>query len=203
MSKCGERIREMRTANNWDVRDLAPMVGTSIASISRWENGVNMPKAKDIEAMAKIFNVNPVWLMGLDDVPKYVVNNTESKPIPVVGAIAAGQPITASEYIESYEYVDEDSSVDFCLRVRGDSMKNARIHDGDIVYVRKQSDVDSGEIAVVLINDEDATLKRVIKDEKGVVLMPENPDYSPMIFRKSDMKNVKILGKVMAVKFEV
>src|SRR5574344_1444930 len=103
MSKCGERIKEMRDANNWDVRDLAPMVGTSIASISRRENGINMPKAKDIKAMAKIFNVNPVWLMGLDDVPKYVVNDTESKPIPVVGAIAAGLPITASEYIESYE----------------------------------------------------------------------------------------------------
>lgn len=203
MSKCGERIKEMREAHSWKVRDLAPMVGTSIASLSRWESGINMPKAKEIKAMAKIFNVNPVWLMGLDDVPKYVVNNTESKPIPVVGAIAAGQPITASEYIESYEYVEEGSSVDFCLRVRGDSMKNARIYDGDIVYVRKQSDVDSGEIAVVLINDEDATLKRVIKDENGIILMPENPEYLPMIFRKSGMKDVKILGKVIAVKFEV
>jgi len=201
MSITGKRINEMRESHGWTDQDLAERVGTSKASISRWENGLFMPKSEDIKKLAVIFGVSPVWLMGMD-VSKYV-SIEGNKPIPVIGVIAAGKPIIANENIEAYEYVEKDRQIDFCLLVKGDSMKNARICNGDTVFVKKQSDVESGEIAVVLIDGEEATLKRVIKDDKGIILMPENPDYKPIILRKSDMKDVKILGKVVSVKFEV
>lgn len=150
MSKCGERIKEMRDLNGWSVRELAEKINSSEASISRWENGLYMPKAKDIGALADLFKINPVWLMGLDGVSKYVTKK-EAKAVPLVGNIAAGQPTIANEQIEDYEFIPEGQEIDFCLRVQGNSMKNARIYDGDIIFIRKQSDVDSGEIAVVII----------------------------------------------------
>lgn len=128
-------------------------------------------------------------------------------PIPVIGVVHAGIPTFAKEDIESYEYIDpseiSNPHLYFYLRVEGDSMENARIYAGDLVFVRKQSDVESGDIAVVMIDDELATLKRVIKKKDTLVLQPENSKYAALIFKDKDLDRVHIIGKVLHVKFKL
>lgn len=197
-----QRLKQAREEKGLTVRELAEMINTSAATISRYENAIHEPKSNTIALLAEKLGVNPAWLMGAD-VDKYEIEESKRKPaklIPILGAITCGEPILAVENIEGYEYADDDS--DFCLIARGDSMINARIYDGDLVFVRRQDDVDSGDIAVVLIDDE-ATIKRVIKANGTLILQPENPQYSPIVITKKDKRAVRILGKVIAVKFKV
>ncbi|MGF7184625.1 repressor LexA [Desulfitispora alkaliphila] len=119
------------------------------------------------------------------------------KQVPVLGSIAVGEAILAEEYIERYEYVPEHVNVDFCLRIKGDSMIGARILDGDIVCIRRQLDLENGEIGAVIINGEEATFKRFYKLNDSIILRSENPHYQDFIFSKEDMCAVKILGKAM------
>lgn len=116
--------------------------------------------------------------------------------VPLLGTIACGEPILAAENIEDNVEVPENIHADFALRCKGDSMINARIHDGDIVYIRQQPAVNNGEIAAVLIGDE-ATLKRVYVYEDHVVLQPENPAYEPLVYFGETMSTVRILGKAV------
>lgn len=116
--------------------------------------------------------------------------------VPLLGTIACGEPILAAENIEDNVEIPEHIHADFALRCKGDSMINARIHDGDIVYIRQQPAVNNGEIAAVLIGDE-ATLKRVYVYEDHVVLQPENPAYAPLVYFKDAMQAVRILGKAV------
>lgn len=121
----------------------------------------------------------------------------KTKLVPLVGTIACGTPILAEENIEDYLKADENLPADFALRCKGDSMINSRIYDGDIVYIRKQSDVDDGEIAAVLIGEE-ATLKKVYKYPNKVVLRASNPIYDDMVYTNEELENVMILGKAVA-----
>ena len=126
------------------------------------------------------------------------------KRLPMLGNVACGEPIFAEE--DHTAYVDADANVDadFCLTAQGDSMINARIFDGDILFVKKQSSVQDGEIAVVLIEDS-ATVKRVYYDKENSVLtlIPENPTHKPMRFTGSQLEQIRILGKVIAGQYEI
>lgn len=121
----------------------------------------------------------------------------KTKKVPLVGTIACGEPITAVENIEDYISMPENVHADFCLRCKGDSMINARIFDGDIVYIRQQPDVENGEIAAVLIENE-ATLKRVFKHKDSLELRAENPTFSPMYYEGAELEGIRILGKAVA-----
>ena len=118
------------------------------------------------------------------------------KKIPLLGEIAAGQPIFASEQYECYSPAD-DYGADFCLRVHGYSMVGAGIQDGTVVFILKQEDVDDGDIAAVLIDDE-ATLKRVYHSADSITLVAENPKYKPLVYTKKQSKNIRILGKAVS-----
>jgi len=199
----GQRLKEVREEKNLTTRELGEMLGTTAATISRYETGIHDPKRVFIQQTASTLNVNPAWLMGAN-VDKYIEkDDLMFKRVPILGTIAAGQPILAEEHIEGYEYVPENSNIDFCLRVKGDSMINARIYDGDIVYIRKQPDVENGEIAAVIVDGENATLKRVYKINGSVILRPENQNYKEMVFSKKDLKEVNVLGKAIFFKSEV
>ena len=115
--------------------------------------------------------------------------------IPLLGAIAAGQPIYAEQALDTAQ-CDASMHCDFALRVRGDSMVGARIHDGDIVFIRRQDDVDDGQIAAVIIDDE-ATLKRVYHIRNGLQLLSENPKYPPMVFTLQEYGSIRILGRAV------
>jgi len=122
--------------------------------------------------------------------------------IPLLGKVSAGQPILAEEDFECYFEVDTDIKGDFCLHVNGDSMVNARINDGDIVFIRQQPDVNDGEIGVVLIDDE-ATLKRVYKNNGSITLVAENTKYKPIVISGKETIDVRILGKAVAFQSDV
>ena len=117
--------------------------------------------------------------------------------VPLIGAIACGSPILAEENIEEYVDLPKHIRADFALTCRGDSMIGADIHDGDVVYIRQQAQVRSGQIAAVLIDDE-ATLKRVYLNGETVVLQPENPSYAPLVFSGPDAAALRILGLAVA-----
>lgn len=114
-----------------------------------------------------------------------------------LGEIACGEPIFADEQYETYIELDSDIHADFVLKAKGDSMINARIHDGDIVFIKEQPNVNDGEIAAVIIDDE-ATLKRVYKFDDYIMLNAENPAYKPIQINKTDTKNVRIIGKAIS-----
>lgn len=122
----------------------------------------------------------------------------------MLGTIACGEPIFTDEDRESYVMVGTEIRADFCLKCQGDSMINARIHDGDIVFIRKQDIVDNGEIAAVIIDDE-ATLKRFYyyKEQNMVILRPENSKYKDIILTGEQLERVKVLGKAVAFQSDV
>lgn len=190
-----------------DLIDLLKIKNIFISKsmISKWENRKEEPsRFHDVGAIADIFGVTADYLIGLTD-ERYDKNpNVKGyKRIPLLGSIAAGVPILAQQNIEDYDYVPGNLHVDFCLRVKGDSMINARIFDGDTVYIRKQPDVENGEVAAVLIDGESATLKRVYKNNGTVILHAENPNYKDMVFAKKDMRQVVIIGKAIRFSSEV
>ena len=201
--KFAQRLLQLMTDNNETIYSLAGHLHLSPSAISRYTSGGMNPKTLTIEAISNKFGINPVWLMGAD-VDKYINDSVPAtKRLPIVGTIAAGQPISAQENIDGYECVPVDFRADFCLRVKGDSMINARILDGDLVYIRQQPDVENGEIAAVLIDQSEATLKRVFKVNGNIILHAENPNYPDMIFGRRDMKQINLLGKAVFFRSEV
>ena len=194
--KLNSRIKERRTALGMTLLDVANALNVKEATVQRYESGeIKNLKHTTVLELAKIFKCTPAYLMGWDE-----NDCTDTKAgvgrLPLLGKIAAGQPILASEECEFFSPID-DTRADFCLRVKGDSMVGAGIKDGDIVFIRKQDCVDDGEIAAVLVDDE-ATLKRVYLTDDTVTLISENPKYKPMIYTKKQCKNIRILGKAVA-----
>ena len=150
--------------------------------------GWDEPETEDIVSSNKYNNVFPI----------------KTHKIPLLGDIACGEPIFASEDKESYVLAGTDIRADFCLRACGDSMINARIYDGDIVFIREQPMVEKGEIAAVIINDE-ATLKRVYyyPEQNKIILNPENPAYEPFVYVGEELNSIRILGKAIAFQSDV
>ena len=208
-----ERIRELRRAKGLSLEQLAEAIGTSRQTVHRYETGVitNIPSEK-IEAMARTLGTTPARLMGWEDNDLPTFNSINASPfsavatksLPMLGNVACGEPIFANEEKRHFVRGSASISADFCLTAKGDSMINARIFDGDLLFVRKQETVDDGEIAVVLIDDE-ATVKRVYYNrEDGILtLMPENPMYKPMRFSGSQLDRIRILGKVVSGQYKI
>lgn len=179
----GSRIKKARLCKDWSQEELANKLGTSKSVISGYESGRNDPSYSMALKIAEQLSVSINWLFygnnDLSDITN-VVNPITTKQYPLLGTIAAGVPVLAEENIEEYINLDKKINADFCLRVAGDSMVLAYIFDGDIVFIKKQPDVENGEIAAVLI-DGSATLKKVRKYEDGrIELRAENPQYRPI-----------------------
>ena len=199
-----KRIRELRLSQNLTLEEVANVVGVGKSTVRKWETGMieNMRRDK-IASLAKALGTTPAYLMGWDESDpsfgnyKNIIPMPKMNTIPLVGTIACGEPILANENIEGQVDVPSHVHADFALRCKGDSMINARIYDGDIVYIRQQPMVEDGEIAAVLIDDE-ATLKRVRLFDDHIVLEPENPLYRPFVYWGEEMNSVRILGKAVA-----
>ena len=188
--KTNEIIRQLRESRGMTQEALAARLGyTDRSSIAKIETGkVDLSQTK-LEQLMEIFNVPIHTLLGLE-VPT-------TRQIPILGTIACGAPILAQEHIDGYTDVPSHIHADFALVCKGDSMINARIFDGDIVYIRQQEQVENGEVAAVLIDGE-ATLKRVRRFPDSVSFEPENPMYRPLILWGEDMNRARILGKAVA-----
>lgn len=197
-------LKRYRKDKRMTLEELAQLLGTSKQTIHRYETGViaNIPKER-VEQLAQALGVTPAELMGWDNAKDYSevagVMPVTVKRLPILGEIACGEPIYATEEHESYATASDKLDADFCLKAHGDSMTGARIYDGDIVFIRSQDAVDNGDIAAVIINDE-ATLKRVYyyPNEEKLILSPENPRYAPLVYVKNELESIKIIGKAVA-----
>lgn len=207
LQRAVERLKEVRNSSGLNQKQFAELFNVNHTTYCRYESGsISKVPLTLVEKICHKFGLNPSWLAGFINVEKYAIENMvsqECKRVPIIGRISAGIPVLAHEELLDYECVTEDSDIDFCLKVKGDSMINARIYNNDIVFVRKQEDVENGQIAVVVIDGEEATLKRVYKINGSVILHAENPSYKDIVFSKKDYKQVNIIGKVKQVKFEV
>ena len=198
-----QRIRNRREELGMSQDDLAQKMGyKSLSSINKIEMGLNDISQSKVVAFAEALDTTPAYLMGWEvtskptEVPPGFMPLPETCKVPLVGRIACGQPITAEENIEDYLDVPVGHHVDFALLCEGDSMVDAGIDDGDVVYIRKQPDVENGQIAAVRIDNE-ATLKRVYKYVDRIVLQPENRAYPPLTYVGAEMNQVTIEGKAV------
>ena len=197
-----DRLRAARQKLGLTLDNVAKKVGVSRQTIHRYETGVitNIPQV-NIEKIAAVLETTPAKLMGwdIDENLSHISNLVPitGKPVPIIGTIAAGKPILAEENIEGAATPAADIRADFALRVKGDSMEGVPILDGDIVFIRSQPEVENGEIAAVLIDNE-ATLKRFYNNGNSVMLVSENPKYPPFIYTKENCDDFRILGKAIA-----
>ena len=194
----GDLIKKLRTENGYSQEELGSMLGVQRAAVQKWECGtVKNLKRETIKKLSEIFGVPPSSFID-DDYLSY--NNIISFPkmnrIPLVGTIACGTPVLATENLDGEVTVPEDINADFALRCKGDSMIDARIHNGDIVYIRQQPTVENGEIAAVLI-DEEATLKRVYISDDTITLVACNSKYQPFVYTGEQLNQIRILGKAV------
>lgn len=201
-------LSERRKELGLNIKDIANLVGVSEATVSRWESGAiaNMRRDK-IKKYADALMTTTNFIMTGEseegqDITLSGVKPIATKKVPLLGNIACGSPVLAVENIEDYIDMDKSVHADFALRCKGDSMINARILDGDIVYIRKQDNIENGEIAAVLIDEctsvSEATLKRVYIYDDKIRLCAENPQYKDRVFFENDMNKVRILGKAVA-----
>jgi repressor LexA len=191
-----ELISVYRHKHNLSLNDIAQAVGVNISSVSRWENGLvkNISKDKK-DLLSQLFSI---------DVEDYL-NHRFFKP--VIGTVKAGYDYFANQDIQDYEEVSKSDydRGDYYLRVKGDSMVGSRIYEGDLVLIQKSDNVDNGSLAIVMINGDEATLKRVIKKEDMLILEASNPSVPTRFFTPQEVEElpVSIIGKVINVKVDV
>lgn len=201
----GEKLRTARKQKKLTQKELALKIGAAHNSISNWENNQNKPDPDTIQELCWVLDVTPNYFFSSEkanweNLPHFDnIRPIQTKKIPLLGRIACGKPTFAEEQFETFIDASADMQADFCLQAKGDSMLNARIHDGDIVFVRQQPEVENGQIAAVIINDE-ATLKRVsyFPEKSMLILKPENPAYEDLVYINEELEDVHILGKAVA-----
>ena len=203
----GRRIEQRRKDLGMTLEDVAQEIGMAKSTIQRYEKGsIEKMKLPVIEAIARVLSVSPAWICFKSDVME--VNSTRGLPsniipmpntytVPLIGTIACGQPILAVEDADEVVEVPEHIHADFALRCKGDSMIDARIYDGDIVYIHSQPEVENGEIAAVRIGEE-ATLKKVRAYQDMIILEPANQAFEPLVYRGEEHNEIEVLGKAVA-----
>ena len=205
----GERMKQRRKEIGFSAEKVAERLGVSPATIYRYEKGdIEKVPVDSLAELARILQTTPAYLMGWEEesapqkkkptIPPGFIPMPKMVKVPLIGAIACGDPITAEQNVEGRIDAPEDMRCDFALRCHGDSMVGAGIHDGDAVYIRIQPEVENGEIAVVRIDDE-ATLKKVNFDGTTMVLQPLNPAYPLMTYTGAALADVHIEGKAVGL----
>ena len=175
-------------------------IGVSTSNITQWKKGMSTPNFTSMQKIAKYFNVSLDYFV--DDAPEVPEPTTDTtRWIPVLGRVAAGIPAEMVEDVVDFEEVDRALGEAFALVINGDSMEPALMK-GDVVIVKRQEDVESGAVAIVAVDGDDATCKRIIKTEGGVILQPLNPAYPPVFFSNEDIlaKPITILGRVVEIR---
>lgn len=207
MTTLGEKIKELRKKSGYTQNAFIDILRNQYGlkadrvMLSKWECSKQTPHIDTLKCIADAFGVSLDYLNGMEQKPNLRLKNiseVKEAKIPMYGKIACGSPIECNLDFDIETINGDHVDGDFCVIARGDSMINARIFDGDVITVRKQSVVENGEIAAVAIGDE-ATLKRVYYIENGIMLVAENPAYKPMVFVGEECSNVVILGKAVSM----
>lgn len=200
--RVGKQLKRIRLLKNLTLEEVANTMNQIVPTtenisynrgkISKWENDMAEPNLYALKYLLDFYGVS------FDDlISNQVMIDEINRGIPILGTIAAGTPILAEENIEDYFVIDNRVNADFGLKVKGDSMINANIFDGDIVFIRQQPVLENGEIGAILLDDE-ATLKRFSKTENGIILQAENPSMTdwPRVYTDG---NIRVLGKLVGV----
>jgi repressor LexA len=201
-----ENLKKVRLGNGYSQNSLAEKIKVSRSTIAMWETGKSQPDNESLKTLSKVLNVSVDYLLGNKQtgVNGEILDTTKGPWLPVLGTVKAGIPIEAIENISDYEQIPHEMAAQgefFALEISGDSME-PRISNGDIVIFRKQPCVETGDIAVVIINGCDATIKRIKKSPKGIMLIPGNPAYEPLYYTNKEIEElpVVILGKVVELR---
>jgi repressor LexA len=205
----GANLKKLREDAGLSQEQLGEVIGVSKSTIGMYEQGKRMPNTNTIlKDIAAYFGVSIDYLVGfsgnenntVEDFSRFGLRPVSRRKIPMIGKIACGEPIMCEEAYETFVDAGADINADFCVVAQGDSMINARILDGDIVFLRQQEMVENGEIAAVIVNDSEITLKRFFyyPELNQVVLQPENPSFRPMIYMNEELAHIRILGKAVA-----
>lgn len=194
-------IKELRRKKGITQSELANFCGIHQTAVSQWENGRTLPDKQSLIMLSDLFGVSVDMLIGGHR------RNSDENRIPVLGYVRAGQPVEAVENILGYELITDDMAMNgeyFGLEIKGDSMR-PRMWPGDVIIVKRQDYIENGEIAVVLVGDMEATVKKIIKNGTSLTLVPFNPEYEPLVFTSMDVVSlpVKILGKVVELRGKV
>lgn len=200
-------IKNRRIDLGLTMADVAKSVGVSEGTVSRWESGniANMRRSK-IAALAKVLKLSPGVIMGWDEEKQDPNIIQITGMVPILGTIPAGIPILAQENIQGYMPVTVKNPEEyFCLKVYGKSMINAGIPDGSTVLVHQQPCAEDGQIVACRVNGDEATLKRFKLVKRSIILMPENPDFQPILVNESDFDNgyAQILGVVKQIIIDI
>lgn len=191
-------IKSLRIENQLTQSQLAKLCGVHQTAVSQWEKGRTMPDTESLKILSEVLDAS------IDTILSNAPVSPKGVKIPVLGYVRAGIPVEAIEEVIDHEEISPKLAATgefFGLSIKGNSME-PRMCEGDVVIVRKQSDIDSGDIAVVLVNSMDATVKKVIKNGTGISLVPFNPEYSVMDFSAEDISRlpVSIVGKVVELR---
>lgn len=203
----GQKIKIAIRNSEYDQKQVAKLIEVSASTISQWANGTTEPRMPNLQKLAEVLAVKVSDLLGdnyIEANDSLGISLISTQKLPLLGEIACGSPMEASEQIGIYIEANSPINADFCLRCKGDSMIGARIYDGDIVFIRKQDMVDNGEIAAVIIDNE-ATLKRVqyLPEENILILKAENPKYADLVYTGEKLDHIRILGKAVSFYSEI
>ena len=194
-------LKKLREQHGFNMKEIAIELGIPYTTYVGYEKGEREPNSDVLVKIANYYNTSVDFILGVTTTQDIfsianIIPIPKMKNVPLLGTIACGEPILAEENIENYVTVDAKANVDFALKCKGNSMINARIFDGDIVYIHSQPDVENGEIAAVLIGNE-ATLKKVHKYPNKLVLSPCNPMYDDLVYTEEQLNDIRILGKAV------
>ncbi len=211
----GENIKNLRERKGLTQKELATNLNISASAIGMYEQGRRIPDVETLQQFSNFFQVsidellgeNPARFIKHDDEHKILIKKNGLQVgalVPILGCIRAGYPMMAEENIEGYMFIDKPNAEDyFYLRVTGDSMINAGIPDGSLALIHSQSYAENGDIVACMVDEENATLKRFRKQGKTVVLIPENPNYEPIVLDSREFNSnygrAHILGVLRAV----
>jgi len=195
-----KQLKKIRKENNITQIQFAEIFNISNGTIAMWETGKRQPDNEMLLKIANYFNVSVDYLLGREEIE----SSKKGVKIPVLGKVIAGIPIEAVEEILDYEEISEELAKTgefFALKIKGDSM-SPRIEENDVVIVRKQSNAENGDIAIILVNGDEATCKKIQYNSNGLTLISLNNSYTPMFFTKEDCEllPVRIIGKVVELR---
>lgn len=198
-----QRLKEMRKAKKVSQVKLASCLGISQQAVGKWEMGRSTPDPETVARIAEYFGTTTDYLLGCSDIRRPMAQQWDhggQTLLPIIGTVRAGYGALAFEDDCGQEAADVRNPQDyFFLTVKGDSME-PRISDGDLALVRRQSTVENGDLAVVIIGGEEGTLKKIFKKDGAVILQPFNPAYPTQVFMGQDLDNLSVVGKVVETK---